>query len=51
MLFNGQIGFIKIPTLWSPPTPKQLIFMTGEIFLKHLKVRDTSLAHNTNQKN
>lgn len=19
MLFNGQIGFIKIPTLWSPP--------------------------------
>lgn len=38
MLFNGQICYIKILTWWRHPKPKQLIFMTGEDFLKHLKV-------------
>lgn len=50
MLFNGQIYYIKIPTHWSHPNPKQLIFMTGEVFLKCLKVRVTSLTQYKSEK-
>lgn len=38
MLFNGQICYIKILTWWRHPNPNQLTFMTGEDFLKYLKV-------------
>lgn len=50
MLFNGKLCYIKIPTWWSHPNPKWLIFMTGEVFLKRLKVRVTSLTQYKSQK-
>lgn len=46
MLFNGKLCY----TRWSHPNPKQLIFMTREVFLKCLKVRVPSLTQYKSEK-